>query len=45
MCYSFVNMPVFERCDYLRFLGKFDKFAHIKKEEKMKPQRSIEYKK
>ncbi len=42
---SYVNMPVFERTDYLKFLGKFDKLSHVKKEEKLKPGRAVEYKK
>jgi splicing factor 3A subunit 3 len=33
---QYVNMPMFDKCDYRSYLSKFDKFAGIPKEKKLK---------
>jgi len=39
----FTNLPVFERTEYLPYLQNFDKFDHIPKEEKLKGDRGVQY--
>jgi len=39
----FLNIRMFERCEYLSYLQQFDKFDHISREEKLRGDRSLQY--